>query len=92
MATAEAAATAEIAAADARAAAAEAAKIQLSMRLAELDDRAEDGGDDDEERFAAGVLTRRVTAAEQEAEQLKERLHDAEETVRRLEFQVRIYA
>ena len=95
--TSAAAALAEVRAADERASAAENAKIQLSMQLAELDDRrsaaaadADSPADASEEQFARSIITRRVATAERECEELREGLRAAEAEVKRLEFQVAV--
>lgn len=85
-------------AAQQRAAAAEMSKIQLSMRLAELDDRGGAGGGggagsgsplrSNEEGFAQSVMARRVSTGEQEAEELRRQLQASELIISQLEFQV----
>lgn len=91
-------ARAEAEAAQERATAAEMSKIQLSMRLAELDDRGGGGGGDgdpgsplqsNEEGFAQSVMARRVATAEAEVEELRRQLQVAEVNIGQLEFQVR---
>lgn len=77
-----------------RAMAAEMAKIQLSMQLAETDDRqalgreSESPGQDGEESFAQSVTARRAATAEREVEDLKQQLQNARSTIDQLEFQV----
>lgn len=84
----------ELQAADDRAMAAEMAKIQLSMKLAEMDDSQRDGqglsspSHQAETSFADSIMTRRVASAEQEVEVLRQKLQDAETTIGQLEFQV----
>ena len=91
-----AAARREAATADERATAAEVAKIQLSMRLAELDSREPGAGpgsggggsEDGEERFAAAVQAKRVATAEEHAAALQKELVAANEQLRKYEWQV----
>ena len=85
----------EAATADERATAAEVAKIQLSMRLAELDSREPGAGkssgggvEDGEERFAAAVQAKRVATAEEQAAALQKELEAANEQLRKYEWQV----
>ena len=81
-------------AAEERASAAELAKIQLSMQLAEQDDRrplnlkAEAGVDGAEESFAQSVTARRAATAEREVEELRQKLSEADSAITQLEFQV----
>lgn len=82
----------EVALADERASAAEMAKIQLSMQLAEMDDGQQAGdtgpSEETEESFATSVTARRVATAEREVEELRHRLREAEDAIGQLEFQV----
>ncbi len=75
-----------------RASAAEMAKIQLSMQLAEIDDGQQTSEntplEEAEETFATNVTARRVAPAEREVAELRQKLRDAESTIGQLEFQV----
>lgn len=80
--------------ADERATAAELAKIQLSIQLAEMDNRAfagsnlGDGENDGKQDFAQNVTAQRAIAAEQEVEELRQKLSKSEAAISQLEFQV----
>ena len=84
----------EVKAADERASAAEMAKIQLSMQLAEMDDGRQAGktgpSEETNESFATSVTARRVSMADREVEELRQKLREAEDAISQLEFQVNI--
>lgn len=84
----------EIQVANERTSAAEMAKIQLSMQLAETDDgrQAIEAGPSEEieESFATSVTVRRVATAEREVEELRQKLRVAEDAISQLEFQVKL--
>ena len=84
----------EVQAAEERAQAAEMAKIQLSMQLAELDDRQASrqellSQDSTGEPFLQAGASHRAGTAEQETLELRQKLSTAEAALSQLEFQVR---